>query len=184
MITEALTAYAARPQRRRKRNQTIGASEIGQCARKTYFARRSGMTDEDFIDSSGAALRGQVYEKFWVRAMRACFGDRLQFAGSKQVTFVDDDLSATPDGLLIKLGRDALVKLGIADIGESRSVVLDCKSIDPRIQLDGPRAAHFFQVQVQLGAVRCADEVQARVRDHLLHQRLVLRRRGRVRGAV
>jgi hypothetical protein len=62
-------------------------------------------------------------------------------------------LSATPDGLLIEQPADALAGLGVADIGSDASVVIECKTIDPRARLDGPRPEHVFQAQVQIGLI-------------------------------
>jgi hypothetical protein len=109
MIAEALAAHAKATVRVFDgRENTVGASEVGQCARKVYFAKNSGdqvygaAPDEDYADARGAALRGQLFEDhFWVPALRARYGDRLLHAGDDQRTLVAGFLSATPDGVLI-----------------------------------------------------------------------------------
>ena len=62
-------------------------------------------------------------------------------------------LSATPDALIIACEDDALAPLGVPDIGGDGSLVAECKTIDPRAKLDGPRLAHVYQAQVQLGLI-------------------------------
>ncbi len=146
MIREALdempTAFSGpsiRPE------QTVGASEVGQCARKVYWIKNaddpahSAPRDEGYVDGWGARLRGQVFEdNFWVPAMRARFGRALKFAGRNQRTFSSGFLSATPDGL----------------VTAPECFLIECKTIDPRTKLDEPKPAHAFQVQTQLGLVR------------------------------
>jgi hypothetical protein len=76
-----------------------------------------------------------------------------QERGDQQHTFVSGFLSATPDGLLIDQPRNALANV-IDDIGGDRSIVVEAKTIDPRVRLDGPRPEHAYQAQVQLGLIR------------------------------
>jgi hypothetical protein len=159
MIREALAAYAAANARAfEDRAQTIGASDVGQCARKVFWSKMEGdpeygaARDPEYADGWGATVRGTVFENhFWLPAMRARFGERLRFAGEQQETFALGFLSGTPDGLLTALDSDALAPLGIADLGGDGSLVVECKTIDPRAKLDGPRLEHAFQAQVQLG---------------------------------
>jgi hypothetical protein len=162
MIAEALAAHAKATARVFDgRENTVGASEVGQCARKVYFSKNSGdhvygaAADEDYADTWGAALRGRVFEvHFWVPALRARYGDRLLYAGDDQRTLVAGFLSATPDGLLIDQPPDALAALGIEDIGGDGSVVVECKTIDPRSKLDEPKPEHVYQAVVQVGLLR------------------------------
>jgi hypothetical protein len=163
MITEALAAYAATTARVfEDRNSTVGASEIGSCARKVYFTKNAGnpthriASDVGFAESRGATLRGRLLEDhFWVPALRARFGPKLLYAGDEQRTLASGFLSATPDGLLVDMPRDALAYLGVPDIGEDRSIVVEAKSIDPRVQFDdGPKPEHVYQVIVQMGLLR------------------------------
>ena len=47
------------------------------------------------------------------------------------------------------------------DIGAD-CLLLECKSIDPRVKLDAPKPEHRYQVIVQLGVVRETTEFQPR----------------------
>lgn len=162
MIKQALSSYAQASAKiwSTDRSQTVGASDLGQCARKTFWIKNEGdpeygaARDLDYVDGWGAKVRGSFYEDhFWVPAMRAQYGNQLKWAGAEQNTFVSGFLSATPDALIGDLKNDALSDIGVSDI-ESDCIVSDCKTIDPRSNLDGPKAENEFQIQVQLGLVR------------------------------
>lgn len=162
MIRAALTAHAAASRRAwsHDRSQSVGASEIGQCARKTWFSKNEDdpvvarRRDANYIEGWGATTRGTIYENaWWEPALRAHFGDALLFAGAEQRTFSSEFLTATPDGLIIDLPADALAHLGVPDIGAD-CILVECKSIDPRVKLDEPKAEHVYQAQAQLGLVR------------------------------
>lgn len=161
MIAAALHAYAVATGRVFEgRENTVGASEIGQCARKSYFTKNTGdevygvPADDDYENRWGATLRGNLIEQhLWVPALRARFGDKLLYAGDQQQTFISEFLSATPDGLLIDQPRDALAALGVANI-DGDSVVVENKSIDPRVRLDEAKAEHAYQAIVQIGLIR------------------------------
>jgi hypothetical protein len=161
MIHEALTAYAKQTARVFEgRANTIGASDVGQCARKVFFQKNEGDPDcgaernPDFVDGWGARQRGTTFENaFWAPALRARFGDRLLFAGEEQQTLTSGFVSGTPDGLVVGLEPDAAGSLGVPDIGGDGSLVVECKTIDPRARLDGPKPEHVFQAQVQLGLI-------------------------------
>lgn len=162
MIKAALDAYVASSGRQWQtdRSQTVGASEIGMCARRVAFSKTLDdpgsrvELDEDFEDSWGAARRGNLIEDhLFVPAIRARFGAAALFTGDEQRTFTSGFLSATPDGLLIEQPSDALAHLGVTDI-EGDAIDLDCKSIDPRTRLTGPKPENVFQVQVQIGLIR------------------------------
>src|SRR4030095_15569542 len=86
-------------------------------------------------------------------------GVELLYAGDEQVTRVDGYLSATPDGLLVGVARDCLVKFGIEDIGCNK-LLIECKSIDPRMHLRAAKPEHVFQVQVAMGVLRATSEHQ------------------------
>jgi hypothetical protein len=164
MISKALAAYAnalRTPDERRA--STVGASEIGQCSRKTFYLKRGGERDpERGLDGWGAALRGNVMERaFWLPALRARFGDKLKFAGDEQRQFKSGFISATPDALLIDAPADILAPLGVPDIGAD-CLLLENKSVDPRVKLDAPRPEHRYQAQVQLGIVREVTEFKPR----------------------
>ena len=162
MIAEALAEYAKATARVfLGRENSIGASEVGQCARKIFFAKNVGDSvygaacDEDYADPWGAALRGRLFEDHcWVPALRARY--RRQAALCRRSA--TDIRLRFPVGdagwLMIDQPRDALAALGIADIGGDGSIVVECKTIDPRVKLDAPKPEHAFQVQVQIGLFR------------------------------
>lgn len=164
LITSALHNYAAALVQPsfggHDRLDTVGASEIGQCLRKTWFTKNETPPDASYQDRYGARLRGNLIEEnYWVPALRAAYGSRLLWAGEEQKTLVDGYLSATPDGLLTGLERDCLAgsPFNIEDIGPSTCVVVEAKSIDPRANLrGGERPAHSFQTQAQMGLIRHA----------------------------
>jgi hypothetical protein len=158
MIAEALDAFAKSTARTFEgRENTTGASEIGQCARKIFFVKTeadwlAGQRDADHRESWGATLRGRLFEDHvWVPALRARYGKRLLYAGDQQQTFSLGFLSATPDGLLVDMPADALAHLGVQNIGNGASIVCEGKTIDPRAKLDGPRPENgrFFPTPTQ-----------------------------------
>jgi hypothetical protein len=163
MISDALATYAnalRTPDERRA--STVGASEIGQCASKTFYLKHGGECDPEHVDGWGAALRGSVMEQaFRLPALRARFGDGLKFAGDEQRHFKSGFISATPDALLIDAPADILAPLGVPDIGAD-CLLLECKSIDPRVKLDAPKPEHIYQAIVQLRLVRETTEFQPR----------------------
>lgn len=142
------------------RTSTLGASETFGCLRKAWFTKRGaefGITkDEDANESWGATLRGDLIENHFVVPAITNFlprGAALLFAGSDQDTLVQGKNSATPDGLIVGLKKDALAKYGIPDI-DSDCVALEIKSIDPRVSLREEKAIHHGQAQVQMGILR------------------------------
>jgi hypothetical protein len=141
---------------------TLGASDVGQCGRKIFFAKQGGERDPGYVDTWGATLRGRTIEQaFWVPALRARFGAKLKFIGDRQRQFKRGFISATPDALLTDVPPDILAPLGIADIG-SDCLLLECKSVDPRVKLDAPKPEHRYQAHVQLGVVRDTTEYRPR----------------------
>jgi hypothetical protein len=139
---------------------TVGASDIGQCARKAFFVKHNGARDPGYVETWGAVLRGQIIEQaFWVPALRARFGADLKFVGDRQRQFKRGFVSCTPDALLINAPRDILAPLGVPDIGAD-CLLLECKSVDPRVKLDSPKPEHRYQAIVQLGVVRETTEFQ------------------------
>lgn len=142
------------------RSKTLGASEAFSCLRQAWFKRfgeeRGFEKDEGYEDTWGAAKRGDIIEDNWVvpamlHGLPKSVGYEL--AGDDQKTFVYGKNSATPDGLLTNLPADALKEYGIDDI-ESDCVLLEIKSIDPRVTLDEEKAVHHGQAQVQMGILR------------------------------
>jgi hypothetical protein len=161
MIADALATAASTARPFRDRINTLGGSDVGQCARKVFYLKNEGDPDfgaprnPDFIETWGATTRGRVFEdNFWVPALRERYGDQLLFAGEQQETFALGFLSATPDALLVGLESDALASLRVPDLGGDGSLILECKTVDPRAKLDGPRLEHIYQAQVQLGLLR------------------------------
>jgi len=119
------------------RSKTLGASEVFGCIRKAFFTKTSAPKDPDYKDSWGATERGNIIEDhFLVPAFQEHTPGDVEAIGlgDEQETLIDGLLSATPDGLLINLEKNALTKYGIADI-ESDCAILEFKSIDPRITL-------------------------------------------------
>lgn len=158
MIKQNMDAYAASLTKtwQHDRTKTVGASEVGQCARKVWYSKNENAAerDPDYSDNYGARLRGTIMENaFWEPAMRLALGDKLLFAGDEQKTFVSGYLSATPDGLVTGQEPDALKHLGVKDI-ESDCFLAEAKSADPRTNLSAPKPENVFQIQVQLGLVR------------------------------
>jgi hypothetical protein len=141
---------------------TLGSSENGRCARQSAFAKLEYKPDPGYVETWGAALRGDLIEQhFWVPGLRASLppGVELLYAGDQQRTRVDGYLSATPDGLLCGVSRDCLAHLGVPDIG-SDCLLIECKSIDPRMNLRDPKPEHVFQVQVAMGLLRATSKHQ------------------------
>ena len=141
---------------------TVGASEVFLCARRIAYAKTETAPDEDYEDRYGARVRGDLIENyFWEPAVRGQKpeGVHFLFAGREQKTLVDGYLSATSDGLLVGVARDCLSHLGVPDIG-STSLVVECKSIDPRVSLKEAKAEHSGQTQVQMGLIRACTQYQ------------------------
>jgi hypothetical protein len=161
MISNALATYANSVRDSdQRRASTVGASEIGQCLRKIFYIKNLDdplfaiRRDAGHADAWGAQLRGATFEQaFWVPALRARYRERLKFAGGEQRSFESGFLSATPDALLIEVPADILAGIGVPDI-ESDCLLLESKTVDPRIKLDGPKPEHRFQTIVQLGLMR------------------------------
>jgi len=162
VVKDAMNAYAATLDREwaHDRTQTVGASEVGGCIRKTYYTKNENdprfgvVRDSDYVDGWGAKLRGTLMENhFWAPAMKAKYGDKLLLSGPDQQSFVTGFLSATPDGMLIDLPRDFLKDNGVADI-EGDCIMAESKTIDPRANLIEAKPINIFQTHVQMGIVR------------------------------
>lgn len=157
IIRSALYDFAANSEREwaSDRSQTVGASDVGQCARKVFWMKNEGdpqygaPRDPDYVDRWGAKVRGSFYENiFWVPAMRAAYGERLLFAGTQQKTFVSGFLSATPDGLLIGMTPGEIAP------GSGTEICAECKTADPRTNLTEAKAENVYQTHVQMGLIR------------------------------
>jgi len=141
------------------RTQTVGASEIGQCARKTFWLKNEGTErgverDADHEENWGARIRGTLMERhFWAPAMQLRFGDNILFSGHAQKTLFSGYLSATPDALIIKQKPDVLKYLGIDNIGEG-VLLAEGKTIDPRTNISEAKIENYMQTVAQMGLVR------------------------------
>lgn len=141
------------------RTRTVGASEIGSCARQTVWIKNKGTSkgvdeDEDYEHDWGARIRGTIMEQaFWEPALRAKYGADLLYAGVNQITFKKGYLSATPDGLLINQPYDALKHLGVKNI-KSDCMTVEGKTIDPRTNLVEAKETNIYQINTQLGLIR------------------------------
>ena len=147
IVTQAVAEFIASQKKvwKHDRRQSIGASEIGQCARKVFCTKFEDdpdlavERDPDAHDSWGARERGNLIEKhLLVPAMRAKYNHLAMFMGEEQQTFFDGYLSATPDCLLRTNGNYLLVEF---------------KTIDPRVQLTEAKPEHVYQAQMQLGII-------------------------------
>lgn len=182
MIKDAINDYGSKVGKVfADRSKTVGASEIGLCARRIAWTKRGTPTDAQEALSGkkrgrsdpktprskagslqlssnwGAHVRGTVIEEqLWVPAMRARFGAELVMAGKDQKTLTLGTLSATPDGVLINgSAQDMLRRHGIkVDHKRDKAVVVECKTIDPRVNLTEEKEENAFQVQVQMGTIR------------------------------
>lgn len=161
MLKEIIDQYAntLNKEFHHDRTKTVGASEIGQCARKIFWVKHEGTRkgvkrDVDWKNRYGARVRGTIMEEaFWQPALRSKFGDKLLVSGKEQKTLISGHLSATPDALLVNMPHDCLKDLLIPDIG-SDCLMAECKSIDPRTNLTEAKTENLFQCQSQLGLVR------------------------------
>jgi hypothetical protein len=184
VIKQALDKYAAVAMRKdwgHDRSLTVGASEVGQCARRVWYEKdwlrkntvtvnwvkvdrpsgrfrlmaESEVPEAEEASGYGALLRGNIVEeRFWVPALRKRYGKKFLYAGRSQRTLVSGALSSTSDGLVVGQPRDALKSLGISDIGPSCCFAVECKTIDPRVNLPKEKTQHHFQTQVQMGLYR------------------------------
>jgi hypothetical protein len=137
------------------RTKTVGASESFACMRRTYFTKNGYSHDSSYEESFGATKRGDLIEAHYVvPALRSQIpkGANILWSGDEQVTLVNGRLSATPDGIITDLPRDALTKYGIADIlGDE--ILVEIKSFDSRLDIKEPKPVHVGQVQQQMGLV-------------------------------
>jgi hypothetical protein len=157
IIKPILDSYAAASERvfKTDRSQTVGASDVGQCARKTFWTKNEGdpqlaaARDPGYVDRWGAKVRGTIIENnFWEPAMRHRYHDQLLFAGVDQKTFVSSFLSATPDGLIVGLTPGEIAP------GSGTEVMAECKSADPRTNLSEAKEHNVYQTQIQMGLIR------------------------------
>lgn len=147
-----------------KRELTVGASEIGYCARKVAFKKSGAKRDEGFKDDLGYIARGNVCEDNFIaplvtRLVTEIGGDLLWAGQENQSTIVHEKrfISATPDGLAINVHKNALKEFGVKDCGGC--FLLEFKTIGERFTVSKlPKAPHTAQVNFGLGMVRWATE--------------------------
>lgn len=158
-------AYMAKNQKvwAHDRSLSLGASEVFQCIRKGFFAKRGkalGFVPDEDDQSWGALERGNIIENnFVVPAVRGSMpvGLSVLFTGDDQITLVADRNSATPDGLIVGLPKNCSVRVraGAQDTFipniKSDCIVFEVKSIDPRANLIHEKEVHHGQTQVQIG---------------------------------
>lgn len=142
------------------RSSTVGASEVFICLRKAFFEKRGKelgyKPDQDYKESWGATRRGDLMENHHVVpavSNHLPANATLLMAGEDQTTLVKGRASATPDGLIVGLERDALKQYGIPD-NYTGQVMLEIKSIDPRATLEEEKGNHHGQTQMQMGLIR------------------------------
>lgn len=151
------------------RKTAVGASEIGKCGRNVVADKLGVAVDDPTkANNTGFTTRGDVMEDHWsapvVKQWIEDNGGKLLYATqAEQVTFEAEGvpLRVTPDGLAVNVARDILAPWGVPDIGESKALVIELKSIDPRYKKEKlPKAPHIPQTRAQMGMIRAATEYQ------------------------
>jgi hypothetical protein len=155
----------------RDRSLTVGASEIGQCTRRLAYKKRKLhpelVAQASESDNPGYAERGNVMEDNFTAPFMArlveIFGGKLLYAGQadqQQVVSEALRMSATPDGIAVNMPPHFLEAVtdkrhtGVSN----RTVVIEMKSIDPRVsEAKLPKPEHVLQAQQQLGLIRLVD---------------------------
>ena len=141
------------------RKLSLGASSAFGCIRRSFFSKHDYAVDAGYVNSWGAMARGSLMEDHYIVPAVENFIDNhagefeVVGIGEDQKTFVKGKLSATPDSLFINLPSDFLKDYGIPDI-KSDCIIVEYKSIDPRVNLAEAKAIHEGQVHVQMGLIR------------------------------
>lgn len=147
------------------RGATVGASEIGKCARKVAAEKALARLGQNVPQQplNGAAVRGDIMEDHvTVRLLQYAIkkqlpGAKLLWAGQQEQRRFQSltwKMSATLDGLIVDAPRDALSAYGVSDIG-CDCFVVEGKSFDPRKDSGKfPEAAHVEQAIQQMGLLR------------------------------
>lgn len=144
------------------RDATIGASEIGSCARMQVLRKQGHPHDADFVEDYGALERGNAIEAWFIERMQAELErgyeagehsiELLWATDSGQTTLVRGAQSVTPDGIFAS--HKAEIQL---DNGQTVKCLLnEVKSIDPRPyeRLVKPKFNHVQQVIQGMDLVR------------------------------
>ncbi len=136
------------------RSKSLGASETFACIRKGWFAKHKPELG-DPTKNWGVLERGTVIENSYaVPKLRHIFGkDNCLYMGGDQETFVLQQSSATPDGLVLNQPLDTFADDGLAST-EVPEFMCEIKSFDPRMNLKDEKDIHRGQTIMQLGQVR------------------------------
>lgn len=149
------------------RQRTVGSSEVGTCAKKVVYSKLGLVPDDDAVTgSTGYTARGNLLENYWSSLVftewcRSLGGELLYAGQSNQISLIGKGvpLSSTPDGVAVNMPRDCLAPWGVPDIGKSRCILIELKSIDSRVAKHSlPKPNHPVQVMAQLGLVRKATQ--------------------------
>lgn len=164
--SEMLTTYLKSTPYRKSwsghdRSDTIGASEIGLCARRVWLDKQDTAPDPNFVQDWGAAERGNSAENWVVAGFEYALkqnpgaGISLIWTGDNQQTLVEGAQSATPDGLFIGQSIEVLCPVANAVVSVS-CLYNEIKSIDPRAfdYLTKPKQSHVLQVTQGMDLVR------------------------------
>lgn len=130
-----------------ERDAYLSASEMNKCLRMAWFAK-FGRTGIKAFETNGYAERGDAVEAWIVNRIAVLReqGYELRYTGEDQRSFYEDisHLSGTPDGLM------TVPNDGVDGI-EDRHILLEFKSIDPRVNRRNlPKKAHIMQTQVNM----------------------------------
>ena len=119
------------------RHAYMTASESGRCSRQIKFRQLSPAIP---FRNWGFAERGHLIEDWAAYLIRDALhndptGDyQIMFTGESQVSFVQDNQSGTPDGIII-------------DVLNNKGLLFDIKSLDPRFNWSKlPKLEHYSQV--------------------------------------
>ena len=160
-VTELVNLYGYQPKDwTHRRELYVSASQIGLFEMRQFYMMQRGpvQIEDERPDAWGVFARGDTGEE-WVagvfdRAQLAEHGGpRLGLAfsatGKHQVTVIDEinKLAATPDGIMW---------LG------SEPILLEIKTIDPRVILDGPKPAHHRQVMFAMALMARVHSIKPR----------------------
>lgn len=160
------------------RMKTLGGSEAFGCLRKAFLLRNGAAVDPDHEESWGATERGNLIEDNLfvpgVQHIAEMVGGNAHYTsadeGGQTTLFAKDaPLSVTPDGLIDGVDPAALSAYGIPDLRvpafpmpdvadmveyADYCFTVECKSIDPRVNLSEEKAIHRGQVMTQIGTIR------------------------------
>lgn len=139
------------------REGSLGASNLDSCARKMVH-EKIGTRPTVQLTVNGYAFRGETYEERYLVPMVTSWADmhhaRLIFAGKDQVRLRKDDLTATPDGLVIEAPYNMLEPYGVLSLNGTCFPV-EFKTFDPRISDEKlPKRGHVIQLNAQIGLFR------------------------------